>query len=275
MQSNNREAIRSYFTKFNASIRSFWEDYSDRCFSLVLQPFLDSDHSMGGVAFANGFIGKYHADTILNAQRMFTISHEVGHHWVGHRLEMDITHQWFGEGFNDYVTLATLLSAKLMSAAEWEERMNEIFKSHYSSSVRNTPNDSVFANYWKMGDYNKLPYRRGCIFAFYLDNQIRLLSKGEKNIRDLLRSLLEYRKTKPAKYELTVEDFTRHASAFLSNAQVTAMLEEYIMKGNPIAFAPEMLLPVFTVQYENGIPRIAVIDKTGFQTFFDHANKKQ
>ena len=268
-EAHNRQAIRDYFTRFNQSIRQYWDDYSDKCFSLVLQPFLEADHNIGGVAFANGFIGKYKADTIVNAHRIYTISHEIGHHWVGHQLEMNISNQWFGEGFNDYMTFNTLLSAGLLTTAEFENRMNDVFKAHYSSSIRNSPNDSVFKNYWKMGDYNKLPYRRGCIFAFYLDNQIRLASRGEKTLRDLLRGMAAFRKGKPSKYEITVEDFIEQASALLPKPQVVSVIEEYIMKGNPIPFTNEMLIPEFRVNTENDIPRIKIVDEKKFMTLFN------
>lgn len=269
---HNRQSVRDYFTRFNQAIRLYWNDYSDSCFSLILQPLLYAEHNIGGVAFANGFIGKFKADTIVTPHRIYTISHEIGHHWIGHRLEMDISNQWFGEGFNDYVTFLTLFSSGLLTPVDFETRMNEVFKSHYSSAIRNIPNDSVFANYWKMGDYNKLPYRRGCLFAFYLDNQIRVASNGNRTLRDLLHALFEFRKGKPVKYEIPVEDFIREASRFLPKEQVNAVMDEYIMKGNPIPFRDEMLLPLFRVSDENGIPRIRITDTTQFRTLFTYKN---
>jgi len=265
---NDRKAVRDYFTRFNQAIRRFWNDYSDPCFSLVLQPFLEADHNIGGVAYANGFIGKYRPDTIISPHRIYTISHEVGHHWIGHKLEMDISNQWFGEGFNDYITFITLFSSGLLSANDFENRMNEVFRLHYSSSIRNLPNDSVFRNYWKMGDYNKLPYRRGCLFAFYLDNQVRLNSDGKKTIRDLLLALAEFRKTMPPKYEIKVEEFIQQASAFLPKEKLQSVLDEYIMKGNPIPFTNDMLIPVFRMEMEKEIPRILITDENRFKALF-------
>ncbi|MEP7322623.1 MAG: hypothetical protein ABI761_11925 [Saprospiraceae bacterium] len=264
----NRLAIRNYFIQFNESIRKFWNDYSDKYFSLILQPFLEADHSVSGVAYSNGFIGKYKADTILNAQRIYTISHEIGHHWIGHQLEMNISNQWFGEGFNDYITFYTLLSGGLMSPHEFENRMNEIFTAHYSSTIKNTPNDSVFLNYWKMGDYNKLPYRRGSIFAFYLDNQIRLATNGEKTIKDFLRSMAQFRKRKTSNYEITIEDFIDQAAAFLPRPKLESIIEDYIVKGNPILFSNELLLPVYQVTNENDIPHISIVDEKKFIALF-------
>ncbi len=264
----NRIAVRDYFTRFNEAIRKFWNDYSDPCFSLVLQPFLDPVHSASGVAYANGFIGKYKSDTIVQPDRIYVISHEIGHHWLGHKLEMNISNQWFGEGFNDYITFQTLLSAGLISPADFENRMNEVMKLHYGSTIKNIPNDSVFANYWKMGDYNKLPYRRGCLFAFYLDNQVRILSNGQKTMRDLLRSMAAFRLTKLSGYEITVDDFIREAAAFIPKATLESVLDNYIMKGNPIPFANDLLLPVFGIIYKKEIPQLKIRDEKLFRALF-------
>jgi predicted metalloprotease with PDZ domain len=265
----NRMAIRDYFIRFNTSIRKFWNDYTDPCFSLILQPFLEADHSISGVAFANGFIGKYKADTLLNTQRIFVISHEIGHHWLGHRLEMNISHQWFGEGFNDYITFYTLVSCGLITPQDFENKMNEVFKSHYISDIRNTPNDSVFKNYWKMGDYNRLPYRRGAIFAFYLDCQIRLISQGAKSIRDLLRALALFRKEKPSDYEITLDDFIEQAAYFLPRDQVKSDLDAYILKGNPILFNTKMFTSDYQLIDELGIPQIKIVNEKKFMAMFN------
>lgn len=265
----NRPSIRDYFVRVNTSIRKFWNDYTDPCFSLILQPFLEADHSISGVAFANGFIGKYKADTILNTQRIFVISHEIGHHWLGHRLEMNISHQWFGEGFNDYITFYTLVSGGLITLEDFEDKMNEVFKSHYTSDICNTPNDSVFKNYWKMGDYNRLPYRRGAIFAFYLDNQIRLASNGEKSIRDFLRALALFRREKPSDYEITVDDFIEQAAIFLPRAQVMSDLDEYILKGNPIPFDHSMLTPQYQLMNDHETPQIKIVDEKKFKVMYN------
>jgi len=264
----NRKEVKHYFTRFNETIRNYWNDYSDPCFSLVLQPFLEADHNVSGAAFANGFIGKYKGDTIVTDQRVYTISHEIGHHWVGHRLEMNISHQWFGEGFNDYITFLALYSSGLTTVKGFEDRFNEVLKAHYGSPVRETPNDSVFMNYWKMGDYNKLPYRRGSIFAFYLDNQIRMKSGGTKSLRDLMNALLQFRSTKPADYELSVADFIGQLNNLLPPVQVESVLEKYIWKGSVIHWTPDMLLPVFRMETTNGIPRLTITDENQFDHLF-------
>jgi len=181
---------------------------------------------------------------------------------------MNINNQWFGEGFNDYITFKTLLSAGLINAQGFENRMNEVLKLHYSSAIRNTPNDSVFANYWKMGDYNKLPYRRGCIFAFYLDNQIRIHSGGKETIRNLMLSLAYFRKGKPPRYEITMEDFIKVMNEFLVRLENKDIIDDFIIRGNPIPFDNAMLIPEIRVSTENGIPQIKIVDEKKFMAIF-------
>lgn len=263
----NREIIVDYFKRYFSVIRRFWNDDDTGHFSLILHPFLDVDHNIGGVAFSNGFLSKYlhRTDTILTADRIFNLSHETGHHWIGGGfLSMGTENQWFDEGFNDYVTYYALVASQYLKPPAFESGLNDIFKKHYSSAVNRTPNDSVFLNYWKMGDYNKLPYWRGCIFAFYLDNQIGLTSGGRKGIRDLMLSLASFCKGKKDDYEMTVADFIKVASAYLPGDKVRSSIETFIISGDPIKFTKEMLLPQYDIIWKDGVPVLTITDTAKF-----------
>jgi len=147
----NRKALTEYFGRYYSGMRSFWKDTTHQNYSLIVQPFISVDHNMGGMGLGNGFAGKFSfkIDTILSIDRMLVLSHEIGHHWIGGRIEMDIKHQWFGEGFNDYFTYYTLAMTGLMNSGQYENGFNKILESHYSSKINSLPNDSVWKNYWK------------------------------------------------------------------------------------------------------------------------------
>ena len=68
-----------------------------------------------------------------------------------------------------------------MNAAEFDSAFNQLFRSFYNSPIRNTPNNKIFENFWLLGDYAKLPYWRGCVFAFYLDNQLSIATRNNKS----------------------------------------------------------------------------------------------
>ena len=119
-----------------------------------------------------------------------------------------------------------------------------------------------------MGDYNKLPYRRGALFAFYLDNQIRILSNGQKTMRNLLQNIGAFRQTKPSGYDICVDDFIREAAVYMPKEKLESVLDTFIMKGNPIPFSNEMLLPVFRINWEKEIPQLMITDEKTFQSLF-------
>ena len=266
----NLKEISGYFKKFYTAIRGFWQDTTTQSYSLILQPFLAVDHSISGMSFGSGFLGKYSykADSILNPERIFVLSHEIGHHWFGGRIGTEEKDQWFEEGFNDYLTFYSLMMTGYMTPPEFEKKFNSVLRSYYSSHVKNQPNDSVWKNYWKMGDYNRLPYWRGSIFAFYLDNKIRLASKGDKCFHDLCLSILEFCKTKGEDYKFSEDDFIEIASQYVGKESISDDISKYILKGEEIKFTDKMLVSPFTVTYKGDIPMISVKDEKEAERLF-------
>ncbi len=266
----NRRMLSEYFTKYYAGIREFWKDSSTHPYSLIVQQFLNIDHSMSGMGLGNGFSGKYSykIDTTLSTGRMMVLSHEIGHYWIGGKIDTGTGDQWFGEGFNDYLTFYTLAMTGLLTADQFEHEFNSILTAHYSSKVKGLPNESVWKNYWKMGDYNKLPYRRGAIFAFYLDNQIRRASNGAKTIHDLMLSIQEYRNKKAKDFQLSVDDFIEITAAYVGETQIRKEIEKFIIKGDPIQFTKGMLTDEFSLSFKGDIPVIEIAIKEKFQHYF-------
>ena len=263
-----RDAVGAYFRTYYEAINGYWNDEGERPFSLVLHPFLEANNNISGVAYNTGFVGRYKRDTTFNRDQVFVLSHEIGHHWLGQGITIGMNDQWFGEGFNDYVSFCILASTKQVTAEEFTAKMNVAFQKLYSSPVRNTPNDSVFVNYWKMGDYNRLPYWRGTIFAFWLDNRIRLASGNGMCLRDLLLALMPLRKTEDGEQRITREDFQRTAAVFVPDPEIRAAFDRYIMKGETIAFTPAMLMPFFAVNEVQGIPKLIITDPGAMERNF-------
>ena len=263
-----RESVGEYFRKYFRTINEYWRVGEGRPFSLVLHPFLKANYNISGVAYNTGFVGRYKRDTTFNTDQVFVLSHEIGHHWLGQQLTIGMNDQWFGEGFNDYVSFCVLLSSKQVTPRQFVDKMNIAFQKLYSSPVRNTPNDSVFVNYWKMGDYNRLPYWRGSIFAFWLDNRIRLTSGNGRCLRDLLLALMPLRKIEEDEQRITREDFQTTASRFIPDHEVRDAFERYIMRGETIAFTPDMLMPFFSVTDGQGVPTLTITDQASMEKNF-------
>jgi predicted metalloprotease with PDZ domain len=266
----NTKALTEYFEKYYSGIRRFWNDTTHQSYSLIIQPFLSIDHNIGGMSLGNGFAGKYSfkIDTVLSPERILVLSHEIGHHWIGGKIDTDIKDQWFGEGFNDYLTYYTVAMTGLMTPGQFLHGFNSILESHYSSKINSLPNDSVWKNYWKMGDYNKLPYRRGEIFAFYLDNQIRIMSKGRQTFHDLMLSLKEFCNKKNKGYQLSIKDFNEVASGYVGKETIQSEVDKYIVMGEPIRFTKEMLIDEFSLSFKGSVPVLGITDEKNFTATF-------
>lgn len=258
----NAPLVKDFFVKYFSTCREFWQDTAWEEYSLAVLPFLDEEitHTIGGIGYEKGFCAKYclKSDSVLSETNMFTIAHEVGHHWIGTALSTDTKSQWFGEGFNDYQTYYHLSHCGLMSDDWFERRFNSEMETYYNSPISTLPNEEVWKNYWTMGDYNRLPYRRGCIFAFFLDNQIRLATDGKNDFMSLMRTLKQVAEAKDGG-QLEVEDFIQATARFLPENDVRRYVEDYIMQGQLIDFSTIPLAKEFSVSIEEGVPAVKVL----------------
>jgi predicted metalloprotease with PDZ domain len=119
-----------------------------------------------------------------------------------------------------------------------------------------------------MGDYNKLPYRRGEIFAFYLDNQIRIMSKGRQTFHDLMLSLKEFCNKKNKGYQLSIKDFNEVASGYVGKETIQSEVDKYIVMGEPIRFTKEMLIDEFSLSFKGSVPVLGITDEKNFTATF-------
>ncbi len=262
--------VEDFYLGYNTTMRQFWNDKRKIKYSLVLQPYMNVNHSMSGVSFGNGFIGKYNRpDSLAKGERKFVVSHEIGHYYMGD-LEAQAGEnsegQWFNEGFNDYITFFNLVRGNSMEPQEFEAGLNRIFKSLYNSSIKNTPNKKIFENFWLLGDYAKLPYWRGCIFAFYVDNKISLATKNKSTLRNLMLDLKELVKERSKKM-FTDDEFIHEVSKYLPKEDFKKAFDEYIINGNTIAFSNNILIPFFTIEIKEQAPVLKIVNK---KQFIDH-----
>lgn len=260
----NAPLVTDFFVKYFSTCREFWQDTAWEEYSLAVLPFLDESitHDIGGIGYQKGFCAKYAPiiDTILNETNMFTIAHEVGHHWIGTYLAFGAENQWFDEGFNDYQTYYNLSHCGLMSADWFERRINADLRIYYTSPISTLPNEEVWKNYWTMGDYNRLPYRRGCFFAFFLDNQIRLATEGRADFMSLMRTLKQAAKAKGDGL-LEVEDFIQVTAQYLPENEVRKYVDDYIMQGQLIDFSQVQLAKEFDITIVENVPAVKVSDE--------------
>ncbi len=249
-----------YFTNFFPSIRTFWKDNHAPFYFLAVLPIKYAGKTRGGgFAMQNGFMMKYLGD--FTKWEKEVIAHETSHNWIGQQLQIgkdSFENQWFGEGFNDYVTIINLVKSKVFDKTEFLDYLNNHnLKQHYTSPVKDSSNASIAKNYWTdYSNYGKLPYRRGLIYAFYLDNQIRLASNGKFTLRNLLLDIKNFEDTKKENIGVSIEEFINLGSKYIPKEQFENEIKTFMIKGKPIDFKSVKLIPEFQLYFEKDIPQI-------------------
>ncbi len=258
-----QESLSPFFESYFQSIHRFWNDTEFPFYYLAVTALQNNQKEIGGGGFGmrNGFVMKLGRK--FGTRDKYVTAHETSHTWIGIKIiigENSFDHQWFGEGFNDYATIINLANSKIYGEEDFLHYFNEEnFKKHYESAIKDVHNDSIATNYWTdYANYGVLPYRRGCIYAFYLDNQIRLASDGKFTLRNMLLDLYELRKAKKKDEVLTVDDFINAGAAYLDKKELEEQIARYMIAGQPIDFEDVKTIPEFNVEVHNNIPKLSL-----------------
>ena len=163
---------------------------------------------------------------------------------------------WFSEGFTDYYTYKNRLRIKDISIDEWLVLFNtEAIQSHWKNPQRNIPNYKIKDDFWKSRDVEIVPYRRGAIFAFWLDNQILMKTHYKKSLDVLMRELLKVCTEK--KLRFTDELFLNTVLQYL-NEDITYFFQKHIISGEDIDLTKEKWIDGFNFKMINNIPQLEI-----------------
>jgi predicted metalloprotease with PDZ domain len=272
---NNLTAdLEPFFKRYFPGLRNFWEDDKAPYYYISILPLLSIDKPWAtGYSQKHGFVMRYSGKFDNDKKRV--LAHETSHSWIGNNMQIgtdEFDNQWFGEGFNDYVMLINLVNTGIQNKAEFLEYINKNnFLDHYTSPVKNAPNDSIATKFWTDKNYQTLPYKRGFIYAFYFDNQIRLMSNGKKTIRDFLLALYkrnqQIHSANPAA-NLTLDDYIAVASKFVPEKQVRNEVEINLINGKPLDFKTIKLIDGFIIDYLDSIPVLKISKTTNLKKIY-------
>ena len=223
-------------------LNRFWKDkhmhhlFTLNCDQLLFPSPKDTSYIIGSsfnkvtVAFISKEI------SLQDTVRLFY--HELIHQWIGGKIKMssaddDFRYLWFSEGFTDYLTLKLLLINELISFQDWTQIVaEEYIDPHYQHSRNSLSNVELSENFLHDPDLQKLPYRRGLIFALLLEIKISEASNQQKGIRELLIACLNH-----FSGNFTFDDdrefFTKEAT-MLTNLDVKGLYQRHIENGIPI-----------------------------------------
>lgn len=257
----NREQIRDYFTRFYTHIVRFWGETDLRPYSVVLYPFSRIPHDISGTGLGGGFCARYSAfaDTVLTADRVNTISHEIGHNWIS----ADMDNQWFGEGFNELQTVYMNIAAGITTPLEGVAYLNDGLGKLSRSEIRNMPNEDIRVHFWELGDYSWIPYWRGMVYGLRLLGQMEA-STGEKNVYARLMHAL-----KPHLGHITAETFLSVCSSFMDAEVLEDEFGRFIMKGESIPLSGDVLPSGLSVRtLGDGVEELYISDEQAFMEHF-------
>ena len=122
-----------------------------------------------------------------------TMTHEMGHMWVGDIEGPEGVTSWFSEGLNVYYTRLLPMRGGFIPVDEYGRSINEDFRRYYTSPSRNLSADSIVKIGFNDEDVRHIPYVRGSFYFADLDARIRAASHGRRNLDSLVLGLLARR----------------------------------------------------------------------------------
>jgi predicted metalloprotease with PDZ domain len=181
-------------------LKKVWKDTLLRNYSISLVEYKTAvDENIpsfyNGTALNDIFLVATSSNAIVE-DLDYLFGHELTHHWIGGKIDFEgnnfTASTWFREGFTDYMTITNSYKYKLVSFEQFIKNVNAIITEYYCSPVAEIPNDSLVNNFWKDYNYNKLPYRRGFIFAMYLNYLMKEHSNAKYNFSDFMLELYNW-----------------------------------------------------------------------------------
>jgi predicted metalloprotease with PDZ domain len=259
--------LSSTLEKAILSQRNFWNDYNQPYFTFILSPTvtqsdsLFSGSSITGSSVRNGFM-MMATNNPFNSEESYkyVLFHELMHDWIGQQIrnKHEELNYWFSEGFTDYYTYKNRLRTKDISYEKWLNSFNkDVIEQHWKNPEKNIPNYKIKDNFWKSRNVEKVPYRRGAVFAFWLDNQILQKSNYKKSLDDLMRELLKRCTTE--NIPLTDELFLDLVEKYLDE-DISYFFQKHILNGEDIDLLKEKWIEGFEFQIKDEIPQLQLIN---------------
>ena len=170
-----------------------------------------------------------------------TMTHEMGHMWVG-GIEGPIgVTSWFSEGLNTYYTRLLPMRGGFDSVSVYGQSINAAFRNYYTSRARNLSADSIVKIGFNDDEVRHIPYVRGSMYFADLDSKLRAASGGRRNLDSLMLELFR-RRERGERF-----DHAAWVAAVTKELGPTAgeQFEAVILRGETIVPAPDAFGPCF------------------------------
>ena len=162
------------------------------------------------------------------------LMHEYVHSWNPRLLggglegEREPTGYWFSEGFTDFVTQRAAVRAGVWPAEQAIASWHETFDEYRDNPVRDAANEAIIDGFWTDGNFQRLPYLRGMMFAALVDNRIRTSTSGAFDLDDALLAMRTNTPDRPVS-----EHFTERVRR-VTGLDISDLVARHIEAGDPI-----------------------------------------
>jgi hypothetical protein len=170
----------------------------------------------GATALANSFIigaaARQPGAAPQGTASRSTLTHEMGHMFVGGIAAPQGVSSWFSEGLNVYYTRLLPLRGGFTTVEEYGRAINDDFQNYHGNAARNLSADSIVRIGFTDGNVRHIPYVRGSLYFADLDSKIRAHSKGRRDLDVVVRELFERRERgEPFDHDVWIATVEREA----------------------------------------------------------------
>jgi predicted metalloprotease with PDZ domain len=235
------EELLQHLHKIVAGQRAYWNDYDFKQYVVGLIPMKyshEKEISMNGRGLSNTFVTVGTNTKAFGLNNLtFLYNHELMHHWFGYVLqqaEPENAYKWFNEGFTDYFAHVVMRETGLFTEEDYKRSLNRVFSEYYVDSTNQWPNEKLQAEYWSSAKMQQLPYKRGLLFALYLDESIKKQTAGKASLKTVVQAMLTEARARRRVY--STEWLLQELQA-VTGQDYKPQVEEYMIKGTFIPMA--------------------------------------
>ena len=249
--------------KIVSAQRAFWGDITGPL-TVTTVALAGAGEGYAGVGGYRGFTHYISAAT-TTPEQVRTIAHEHIHSWIPGRLgEMPEGNEeavlyWFSEGFTEFYTQRTLLRSGIWSLDDFIHDLNNTLAAYAENTNNRQPNDWTSERFWTDPAVLRVPYMRGNLFAYLLDNQIRRASGNTIGLDQVIFRMRDRWIGAPTDRRPGVLENLKASYHDLlgSDVRLDALIESHITKGELMRLPTDIFGPCARVEpsvlpYEDG-----------------------
>jgi predicted metalloprotease with PDZ domain len=191
----SEQQIADLQAKIARTSADFWKDHGEEFF-VAVTPLQapPGQTAQFGVGLGDAF-SLWATSDVDEASLRHILAHEHQHVWFPTRVggvrsgpdePLDF---WLSEGFTDFYTLRILLRSGVYSLEDFTADYNHILRAYALSPVREAPNATIRARFWKDRAVADLPYQRGLLLAALWDDRLRRSSGGKANLDQVVLTM--------------------------------------------------------------------------------------